>query len=253
MSGIVLVACAVVCGADVRETIPSVAALYDVIDQSRQLSVYKDDYRVLKDGAVLEALQTRGSTGGILDKLPSRGSSGIEPLSKGELRVVPIPNHPNLLLAGYVTHHESPITYDYAWREANLLLDVDRNVVIWWEQRNAVPHFLSKEQTAALNADLLSAAKAWGERIARRRDLYPTEPRLQEFDRQFVDPPPVEVSCKAVSVDVVSGECEFQFRLSGGGQTAEFPYKATLLDLLASELAMPAEQYFAAAKTEESK
>ncbi|PQO43745.1 hypothetical protein [Blastopirellula marina] len=246
MSAAVLCLCAVIAGADARETIPDAAKMYQVLGRAYRLEEVQETLSI-DEGLTLQPrriadVQQRsllfeiGASAFARDRIGSsfgRGSDRPEVIFA--LRIVPCPDEPQRLIAGYVMEGPSPEVKFAAF------IDTERNLVY----RLGGSSNNDKEVNEKEKAWIPSATRLVDD-YAKQVAANPQDSMMADyyslFRRHFVRPPEIEANCDAQLRSLDS--MRLTLHLSAEGRQMEKVQDFKLASLLASELSLSAAEYF---------
>ncbi|PQO39957.1 hypothetical protein [Blastopirellula marina] len=250
MNAAVLCLCAVIAGADARETITSPEALYALHDRLFEISGNRN-ITVIGDGAAVVSQQ---------------GGSSFEP--KYQLMVVPCPGSPGCFVSGYVRSDRLPDAQGRVdWNSGGgfgrnrpssgavifpIYVDLERNVLLDLERHKLILA-LTPEETAAVTANVRKIVETYVDRLVDDPANERLAGQVRWLRDEFVVPPPVKIACEITHYENSPAAVKLQVTLSAGERKTSFEAPLHVKELLISSLAVPAEQYFAAGKAEESK
>ncbi|EAQ76910.1 hypothetical protein DSM3645_11606 [Blastopirellula marina DSM 3645] len=230
MNAAALILCVVIAGADARETIPTAAKLSELLLRGAEKST-SADWEIIDNGATL-VYRTK--------------LAGEEPWKVvARLRVVPCPEHPNLILAGYVVPpSEDKRIEGYVGPTGFCgLIDVDRNLVAPITQTTLHCSIQGKPRLE-LSKQIEQLGQSYAELIAADPKKYGLNDFSEILKLQLIDPRPIKTTCEIIGFHWNQGSFDYRMWTFAEDHRMGASYTFSLRDLLASELAIPAKQYF---------
>lgn len=231
--------CAMIAGADVRDKIATPQALSDLMLRNWEPTA-GETWQVLEKGAALQVT------------VESKGAAPWT--ATGKLKVLPCPGHPNLILASYL-FPESDVSKAQAYPGLTgftALIDVDRNLIAAAYKRSQLDFStMPAAQVSELIKQIEGFGKSYVELISADPQKYGVRTGEAALKSQFIDPP--EITTTIDLTDFNYPNLSFSYRIKTVAGDRGVTYKETFRfdDLLKSELAIPAEQYFAKSPTQE--
>ncbi|TWT32780.1 hypothetical protein [Blastopirellula retiformator] len=260
MNAIALVLCSVIAGADARETIPSVKSLSALINRCYEIDKI-GDVELVDDGAWLQATGAFNSR-----ELPFgtrvAGYRQALLIDKYQLCVIPCAEQPCTFLAGYVRFDDEKNQSKQQLAEIHrlsvrtafcVLVDVDQNVVVKLDDRNA-QLYLDDARHEALSSGMNAIWDAYLLQIESQTEGAPFVSEYGAFRNQFVTPPPIKGIAQARFTRRSRNGSDERFTgvfvsvtFAADGCEATHSETIDMCKLLRTSLAIPATQYFAAA------
>ncbi|PQO43746.1 hypothetical protein [Blastopirellula marina] len=245
MNAAVLCLCAAIAGADARETLPTPQALSELLTRDAEQSELVT-WKIVDDGAAIESTIHR--------------EDGEKQTIISHLVIVPCPGRPNLILAGHVvppSDDEALASY-VGPTNFGALIDVDQNLVLGLRGQDSAA--LTLRAWEDLTPALKDLAQPFADLVTAHPERFGQEKTTDEVKRTFINPPQIQTRC--IINEVIGGRGAVARRnadiifacsvLSGhGDRNLSRRYAFGFKELLTSELAIPAKQYFAAKPTQE--
>ncbi|MCC9607115.1 hypothetical protein LOC68_14460 [Blastopirellula sp. JC732] len=243
MHAIALTLCSVAFAADVRDSISTPRQYYEII--ARLGSPVPPEYSrhsqvVSADGAKIEIFAETHRYAP-LSKLKT-----IQPEAIAELVVVPCPDRPDCVLAGYqlrglgqfvgVMTAESCVLIDVANDRVFSIFSTDN---VTQGRGLGVPQAERKISEPALSA----FAELLVVNIEEFPSQYGFEKQYNGFLTRFDERVKVSVTCEVSRIDMLAGRATFYLIFTGGDERERVTFSKPISDLLLSKYALPIDQY----------
>lgn len=250
MHVVALALCSVALTADVRDSYSTPRQYYDIIARLASpvpFSYAEHSQIVSADGARIELFfEEHGYAP--LSKLKE-----IKPVAIAELVVVPCPDQPDCVLAGYQVRRTSPSPsgrsrVGVTQAETCVLIDVTNDRVISIisseDPRLRQRGFLLPQEERKIAEPALSAfAEQLVANIAEFPGQYGFEKQYNEFLARFDKREKIKVTCEVTKIDMSTGRATFYLIFSGGEERERVTFSKPISELLTSKYAVPIDQY----------
>ncbi|MCC9607112.1 hypothetical protein LOC68_14475 [Blastopirellula sp. JC732] len=232
MHAAVLLMCVTIAGADVRESISTPQALSDLLTrEAKQTS--EVTWKFLEAGAVMES--TLHFDQNQTQKITSH------------LVIVPCPGHPNLILAGHVVppSGDQKINHYEGLTSFAALIDVDRNLISPIITNHRLNTMIPAQEAEDVARALERLGQQYCDRIAANPEKHDKSFMRADLKRTFINPPPITIECLLDNFNMNDMTFYSHLQVTGGDRRLKKAVNFKFSDLLMSELAVPAAEYFA--------
>ncbi|TWT32783.1 hypothetical protein [Blastopirellula retiformator] len=238
-----LVLCSVAVTADVRETYATPRQYYELITRLASPIPHafsRHSQVVSTDGAKIELFEENHGFA------PLSRLKEIKPMAVAELVVVPCPDRPDCVLAGYQVRGLQQFA-GVLTAEACVLIDVanDRAYPVISSDDPRLRHGvgLPSHERKAVEPTLAKFAELLVVNIAEFPQQYGYDKQYNSFLARFEERVKVKVTCEVSRIDMMSGRATFYLIFAGGDLRERVTFTKSISELLVSKYALPIDQY----------